>query len=176
MKPFIVTGASASGKTTLINEALDNGYTHLPTHTTRQKRDGEIAGIHNVFIGRSEFEDNFSKGLYLEPSLSYAENIGIYYGTPIEWLNYLSKDGYCATPIAPLIAKKIIAATNATWVALICNDDTRRERLASRGISEAEIEARLLTSKDQYDLPPEVKVFDTALLSPHEILTAVAGL
>lgn len=36
MKSFIVTGASASGKTTLINEAILNGYRYLPTHMTRK--------------------------------------------------------------------------------------------------------------------------------------------
>ena len=32
---FIVTGASASGKTTLIEQAIAGGYKYIPTHTTR---------------------------------------------------------------------------------------------------------------------------------------------
>ena len=35
-KSFIVTGASASGKTTLINTAKKDGYIYLPTHMTRE--------------------------------------------------------------------------------------------------------------------------------------------
>lgn len=38
------------------------------------------------------------------------------------------------------------------------------------------IEARLKTSKDQYGLPSDVMIFDTAFLSPSEILTKIAGL
>lgn len=176
MRSFIVTGASACGKTTLVNEAMKHGYVHLPTHTTREQRPGEIQGVHNTFLDRSCFEENFRNGIYLEPSLGYAENIGVYYGTPLTWLKYLSHDNYCATPITPLIARKICLATDVLWVALICNDDVRRERLAMRGISEAEIEARLKTSKDQYGLPSNVMIFDTTLLSPSEILTKIAGL
>ncbi len=176
MRSFIVTGASACGKTTLINEAMKYGYIHLPTHTTREQRPGEIDGVHNIFLDRPNFERNFLNGFYLEPDLKYAENIGVYYGTPFEWLKYLSRDNYCATPITPLIAKKICLATDVLWVALICDDDVRRERLATRGISEAEIEARLKTSKDQYGLPSNVMIFDTTLLSPSEILAKIAGL
>ena len=32
---FIVTGALASGKTTLIEQAVADGYSYIPTHTTR---------------------------------------------------------------------------------------------------------------------------------------------
>ena len=37
-KSFIVTGASATGKTTLIEYAKQNGYKYLPNHTTRDMR------------------------------------------------------------------------------------------------------------------------------------------
>jgi|GEM_PF-6637972 len=59
---FIVTGASASGKTTLMKEAQDVGYRYLPTHTTRQKRPNEQDGIDDIFLSREDFEDNFSGG------------------------------------------------------------------------------------------------------------------
>ena len=46
---FIVTGALASGKTTLIEQAVADGYSYIPTHTTRLPRSGEVPGVHSVF-------------------------------------------------------------------------------------------------------------------------------
>lgn len=176
MRSFIVTGASACGKTTLVNEAIKHGYIHLPTHTTRLPRRDELNGVHNIYLDRETFEKNYTEGLYLEPTLQYAENIGVYYGTPFSWLKSLSRDGYCATPITPLIAKKITCAVDVVWVSLICSDEVRRQRLLERGISETEVEARLKTSKDQYNLPARVKIFDTTSLSPTEIFLRVTEL
>ena len=76
---FIVTVASASGKTTLIGQAIAGGYTYIPTHTTRPPRPGEVLGIHGVFLRKEQFKDNFRRGLYIEDSLGlefayYARN------------------------------------------------------------------------------------------------------
>lgn len=169
MKSFIVTGASASGKTTLINEAIKNGFMHLPTHTTRSPRVGEKPGIHNEYIGFKQFKANFEQGMYFEPSLQYAEKNGIYYGTPRDWLNCLKGENFCATPITPLIAKMICAQINVLWISLVCDDFIRRTRLMERGISEEEIEARLNTVEEQRILPPERVVFDTTFLLPSDI-------
>lgn len=176
MRSFIVTGASACGKTTLVNEAMRHGYIHLPTHTTRKQRPGEIDGVHNLYLPREGFENNFSKGIYMEPSLEYAENIGVYYGTPFDWARFLAMENYCATPITPLIAKEIRRFVDVIWVSLICSDEVRRERLRRRGISDEETEARILTSKDQYDLPADVAIFDTTSLSPAEIFLKIVRL
>ena len=49
---FIVTGASASSKTTLIEQAVADGYSYIPTHTTRLPRSGEVSGVRSVFFQR----------------------------------------------------------------------------------------------------------------------------
>lgn len=173
MKSFIVTGASASGKTTLINEAIKNGYTHLPTHTTRAPREGEIKGIHNEYLDLSVFKFNFEMGMYFEPSMEYAEKNGVYYGTPYNWISYLKKDNYCATPITPLIAKMIYRYTDIIWISLVCNEEIRKKRLISRCISKEEVEARLNTIKEQSNLPSEVIIFDTTCLSVSDIFEKI---
>lgn len=88
---FIVTGASASGKTTLIEQAIAGGYTYIPTHTTRLPRPGEVPGVHGVFLNEERFKDNFRQGSYIEGSLglefAYMPEIGVYYGSPFEqWI------------------------------------------------------------------------------------------
>lgn len=176
MKSFIVTGASASGKTTLINEAIKNGYIHLPTHTTRAPRMGEIAGIHNEYLDSDVFKHNFEKNMYFEPSLNYAEKNGVYYGTPHNWVDYLKKDNYCATPITPLIADMLYSQTSVLWISLICDDSVRKARLLSRGISSQEIDARLNTAEEQYNLPLKVTIFNTTFLSPSDILAKIREL
>ena len=50
LKSFIVTGASASGKSTLISEAIKNGYTYLPTHMTRKPRKNEVENVDAVLV------------------------------------------------------------------------------------------------------------------------------
>ena len=83
---FIVTGASASGKTTLIEQAVADGYSYIPTHTTILPRSGEVPGVYSVFLREEQFESNFREGLYIEDSLEFAymPGIGIYYGYPRE--------------------------------------------------------------------------------------------
>lgn len=56
---FIVTGASASGKSTLIRESIEAGYHYLPTHMTRGMRADEVDGVDGIFLTREQFESNF---------------------------------------------------------------------------------------------------------------------
>ena len=81
---FIVAGASVSGKTTLIEQAVADSYSYIPTHTTRLPRSGEVSGVHSVFLREEQFESNFREGLYIEDSLEFAymPGIDIYYGYP----------------------------------------------------------------------------------------------
>lgn len=93
---FIVTGASASSKTTLIEQAVADGYSYISTHTTRLPRSGGVPGVHSVFLREEQFESNFREGLYIEDSLEFAymPGIGIYYGYPREQMDLLKKNGF----------------------------------------------------------------------------------
>jgi guanylate kinase len=178
MRPsFIVTGASASGKTTLIECAMENGYSHLPTHTTRTQRPGEIAGVHDVYLSDQEFEENFYSGMYIEESLDFAKlhSTGIYYGTPCEQIGLLSQDGYCSTPVSIKIARKIIDVANTNWIHLVCDDNDRIDRLRQRGISEEEIYSRM-TSGDSINLPDDALIFNTSKLAADSLIKYIKQL
>ncbi len=168
---FIVTGASASGKSTLIREALDDGYHYLPTHMTRDVRENEKEGIDGIFLSREQFESNFREGQYLEPSLEYAElkSIGAYYGTPSSWIETLNTSEYCASPVAIKMAKRVIGAADVRWIHLVCNDSDRYGRLRKRGYSDTEIYARM-TSGESIIPPTEAAIVDSSGLKPNEIL------
>ncbi len=62
LPPFIVTGASASGKTTLVEQAVAGGYKYIPTHTTRPPQPGEVPDVHGVFSEKSSLRTIFVKG------------------------------------------------------------------------------------------------------------------
>ena len=106
---FIVTGASASGKTTLVQEAILQGFTCLPTAMTRSLKKGEIDGVHAKFMSEQEFKTRFANGDFLEDSLDYAKvhATGIYHGTPRAWIPELEKGKNVAMSVTPLLARKL---------------------------------------------------------------------
>ena len=174
-RSFIITGASASGKTTLINEAKNQNYIYLPTHMTRKPRDSEKNGIDAIFINAEQFIANYNKGIYLEPSLDFAllKNLGIYYGTPSLWLNYLALEGYCASPVSIEIANSIVSSLKVCWVHLYCSDKDRYERLLARGITKEEARARMI-SGDSVNIPKCADlVISTSEYSPKQILQKI---
>lgn len=168
---FIVTGASASGKSTLIRESIEASYHYLPTHMTRSIRANEVDGLDGIFLTREQFESNFQEGQYLEPSLDYAElkSIGAYYGTPTSWAETLSTPDNCASPVALKMAKKVLETANVKWIHLVCDDSDRYNRLRGRGYSDTEIHARM-TSGESVTVPSGATVVSSSDLKPKEIL------
>lgn len=172
---FIVTGASASGKSTLVNEAIYNGYTYLPSHMTRKPRPNEIPNKDAIFITNEEFEENFNNNIYLEESLDFAflRKLEVYYGTPKVWINFLKNDNYCATPVSIAVASKIKELSNVYWIHLYCNEIDRYNRLISRGISIDEVEKRM-SSGDSIYFPTKADIIvNTSQEKPAQILKKV---
>ena len=132
---FIVTGASASSKTTLIEQAVADGYSYISTHTTRLPRSGEVSGIHSVFLREEQFESNFREGLYIEDSLEFAymPGIGIYYDSPRKQVDLLKKNGFCSSPVLTQIARRVfyMCGCDVNWVHLECDDKDSCSKLVS---------------------------------------------
>ncbi len=176
---FIVTGASASGKTTLIEQAIAGGYTYIPTHTTRPPRPGEVPGVHGVFLRKEQFKDNFRQGFYIEDSLDFAymEEIDTYYGSPRKQVDLLKKDGFCSSPVSTQIARMVFSmcGCDMKWLHLECDDATRRHRLEQRGMAPDEIEARM-TFGDSLKAPGEAIVVDTSRVAAESLFGRVKRL
>ena len=83
-KGILVTfsGPSGTGKGTVVKEILKNREdTNLSiSMTTREKRNGEIDGVHYYFVDR----DFIEKKIAANGMLEYAEYAGNIYGTPKE--------------------------------------------------------------------------------------------
>lgn len=77
---FVVTGASGTGKTTLVREALSvvPGLGWSVSMTTRAPRTGEVDGRDYHFVARPDFDAAVQAGALLE----WAEVYGNRYGTP----------------------------------------------------------------------------------------------
>ena len=77
---FVVTGASGTGKTTLVRKALQViprlGFS--VSATTREMRVGETDGVDYAFVSANRFNDMVRRGEMLEHASVY----GNHYGTP----------------------------------------------------------------------------------------------
>jgi guanylate kinase len=83
----VISGPSGVGKGTIrkaLFEMPDNNFVYSVSMTTRKPRPGEKEGVDYFFVTRQEFEKGIQNGDFLE----YAEFVGEYYGTP---LNYIEK-------------------------------------------------------------------------------------
>ncbi len=76
---FVVTGASGTGKTTLVRQALGDipGLAFSVSATTRPIRPGETDGVDYHFLDRAQFMERVDQGDFLE----WAEVYGNCYGT-----------------------------------------------------------------------------------------------
>ncbi|WP_163653929.1 guanylate kinase [Listeria sp. PSOL-1] len=82
---IVLSGPSGVGKGT-VREAIfkdpETRFEYSISMTTRRPRDGEKDGIDYYFRSRAEFEEAIREGKMLE----YAEYVGNYYGTPLEYV------------------------------------------------------------------------------------------
>ncbi len=89
---IVLSGPSGVGKGTVrktIFSHHDTAFEYSISMTTRTPREGEIDGVDYFFKTRQEFEDLISKGKLLE----YAEFVGNYYGTPVDYVKETLEKG-----------------------------------------------------------------------------------
>ncbi len=89
---IVLSGPSGVGKGT-VRKALfdqeDNQFEYSISMTTRDKRVGEVDGVDYFFRTREEFEKLIEEGRMLE----YAEYVGNYYGTPLDYVEETRNSG-----------------------------------------------------------------------------------
>jgi len=83
---IVLSGPSGVGKGTVRKELFqqpDTNYEYSISMTTRSPREGEQDGVDYFFKSRNDFEQLIKEGKLLE----YAEYVGNYYGTPLDYVN-----------------------------------------------------------------------------------------
>ena len=89
---MIISGPSGVGKGTIrkaLFEIPDNNFCYSVSMTTRKPRPGEVDGVDYFFVSREEFERRIKANGFLE----YAEFVGEYYGTPIDFIEKMMEKG-----------------------------------------------------------------------------------
>lgn len=82
---IVLSGPSGVGKGTVrraIFEDPDTDFRYSISMTTRNKREGEVDGVDYFFKSREEFETLIEQDAFIE----YAEYVGNYYGTPVQYV------------------------------------------------------------------------------------------
>lgn len=82
---IVLSGPSGVGKGTVRKEIFsqeDTAFEYSISMTTREPRQGEVNGVDYFFKTREEFEELIQQGKLLE----YAEFVGNYYGTPVDYV------------------------------------------------------------------------------------------
>ncbi|PZT47356.1 guanylate kinase [Helicobacter valdiviensis] len=143
---LILSGPSGAGKSSLykaLAKEFPNHYFSISS-TTREKREGEINGVHYHFISQEEFKQGIEAGNFLE----WAKVHGNYYGTSKkEVLEALSQDKLVVFDVDVQGQENIIKTFGkiATSVFVTTKDKkTLQDRLIARGSDTYEvIEKRL---------------------------------
>ncbi|PKR87003.1 guanylate kinase [Heyndrickxia camelliae] len=82
---IVLSGPSGVGKGTVRKAIFSQGNTQFEysiSMTTRKPREGEVNGVDYFFKTREEFEELIAQDKLLE----YAEYVGNYYGTPVDYV------------------------------------------------------------------------------------------
>lgn len=89
---IVLSGPSGVGKGTVRKELFsqdDTAFEYSISMTTRQPREGEVDGVDYFFKTKEEFEQLIKEGKLLE----YAQFVGNYYGTPVDYVRETLEQG-----------------------------------------------------------------------------------
>ncbi|EGQ3182283.1 guanylate kinase [Staphylococcus pseudintermedius] len=152
---IVLSGPSGVGKGTVRKRIFDDphtSYKYSISMTTRQMREGEQDGIDYFFKTREEFEKLIEADEFIE----YAEYVGNYYGTPVQYVKDTMNAGHdvfleIEVEGAKQVRKKF---PDALFIFLAPPSlDHLTERLIGRGTeSKEKIESRVKEAKKEVEM------------------------
>ncbi|MFA5006068.1 MAG: guanylate kinase [Candidatus Izemoplasmatales bacterium] len=151
----VISGPSGVGKGT-IRKALfnipDNNFVYSVSMTTRKPRPGEVDGVDYFFVSREQFKKNIEEGKFLE----WAEFVGEYYGTPLDYIErQLGAGNEVIIEIEVQGALQVRdKMPDAVFVFIVPpSRKALEDRLKSRGTEDsAKIQERLTKANREYNL------------------------
>lgn len=155
---IVFSGPSGVGKGTVraaIFESSQHQFEYSVSMTTRKQRPGEVDGKDYFFSTREAFEEKIKAGEMLE----YAEYVGNYYGTPLEYVNQTldeGKDVFLEIEVQGALQVKE-KVPDGVFIFLTPPDlDELRERLSGRGTDSLEvINERMAKAREEIKLMSE---------------------
>lgn len=168
--PVTVIGPSGVGKGTLLGmlrEKYPNAFAVCVSHTTRNKRPGDIDGVHYNFIKRDKFEELIRASEFVE----YADVHGNYYGTSFGGVRKVADAGQVC--LLELDYQGALAIQNAKmdskflFITLSGGYDELEKRIRGRGgETDDAIARRLKTAKEEFEfLGTHKDMFDAIIMN-----------
>ena len=162
---IVLSGPSGVGKGTVRAAIFSKGeqkFVYSISATTRQPRTGETDGVDYFFKTREEFEQMIQNKQLLE----YAEYVGNYYGTPLEYVeNTLEqgKDVFLEIDVQGAIQVRELMP-DGVFIFLTPPDLNELEsRIVNRGTDSDEvIEKRMKTAREELEL---MKYYDYSVVN-----------
>ena len=152
---IVLSGPSGVGKGTVrkrIFEDPSTSYKYSISMTTRQMREGEVDGVDYFFKTRDAFEALIKDDQFIE----YAEYVGNYYGTPVQYVKDTMDEGHdvfleIEVEGAKQVRKKF---PDALFIFLAPPSlDHLRERLVGRGTeSDEKIQSRINEARKEVEM------------------------
>ncbi len=182
-KLFIVSGPSGSGKSSLVNDIVNESDDFIKSIsvTTRSRRKGEINGRQYHFISEIKFRELIENDMLLEWA-SYAGNL---YGTPQKFvIDSLNKGKNVILVIEIRGAMQVLKKIKDAYLIFITTSSFKEleERIRKRGVnSPEEMRKRLEIAKDEtgykkhYDCIIVNSNYNDALLNLKKVLNLKKG-
>lgn len=168
VRPIVLSGPSGAGKSTLLKKLLaefPGKFGFSVSHTTRQPRAGETDGVQYHFVTVPQFEQLISDKKFIE----WARFGGNYYGTTIQAVDDVSKDGQTCILDIDMQGVKSVKKTplNAAFVFVAPPSlDELRKRLVGRGSETQEsLEKRLAHSGSEIAYSKEPGSYDLVIVN-----------
>ncbi len=140
-KVIVLSGITASGKTTVGGALEKLGYCRIITYTTRKPREDEVQDVSYHFISEEDFMKKKEQGFFAEWRSYDSASGKVFYGSAKE--DY--KKDHIFVILDPEGAKTVKELFGKEAVIVYINTHYRivQERLKKRGDSKEEIEKRL---------------------------------
>jgi len=152
---IVLSGPSGVGKGTVRKELFtqsDTNYEYSISMTTRSPREGEVDGVDYFFKSRDEFERLIEEGKLLE----YAEYVGNYYGTPLDYVNATLDAGRDVFLEIEVVGAAQVRAKVPDGLFIFLAPPSLselEERLVGRGTEESDVIAsRILKARDEFEM------------------------
>ena len=147
---FVISGPSAVGKTTIVNQLLDKNpeLSRVLTCTTRPIRESEQDGVDYLFLSKSDFQKKIENNEFAE----FSEVYDYYYGVLLEEIrNSMSKNKISLLVINWEGFQKLKRSVNDNVTGIFINPpsiDELEKRIRGRNTDDEEvIQKRLLAAR-----------------------------